>query len=169
MTESAFEGLPAKPPGIAEWEDLLVRVELGPRAMRIVLEGADPPRLTAARDRHGRSAVDHLSHLARREAEMADLLEAMRTGRWPATGSSGPSERGDRDDASQGAERELRRYAERRARNFANAQRRGLEVWEWRAEHPALGTVSAYQLFGYLAAHDGRHLAAIRSLVRQAG
>lgn len=33
---------PATPPGIAEWEDLLVRVELMPRALRTTLERARP-------------------------------------------------------------------------------------------------------------------------------
>lgn len=165
----SFAALPAEPPGIAEWENLLVRVELGPRAVRIAVDGADPVRLASARDRQGRSVADHLSHLAHREAEAAGWLEAMRTGGGLELAADPPPNRDDRADGRVEVDRWVLGFAERRARNFATVQRRGLEVWAWRAEHPGHGPLSAYRLFGYLAAHDGRHLAAIRALLREGG
>ncbi|HEX7239580.1 MAG TPA: hypothetical protein VF263_04910, partial [Longimicrobiaceae bacterium] len=40
MADDPFGGVPPLPPSVAEWEDLLVRLEIAPRALRAALEDA---------------------------------------------------------------------------------------------------------------------------------
>ncbi|HEX5726048.1 MAG TPA: hypothetical protein VFX98_11320, partial [Longimicrobiaceae bacterium] len=64
--------LPARPPSAAEWEELLVRLEIAPRAARLALEDAGA-RAGALRG--------PLLHLVRRERWLARALEALRDGK----------------------------------------------------------------------------------------
>jgi hypothetical protein len=168
MVDEAIAGFPAAPPGIAEWEDLLVRLELGPRAVRIALETIPSSAWIASVDPQRWNIAMHIAHLARREAEVGEWLACLRDGRplppwavWPHEGIAMDVETG-------AIARDLQLFAERRARNFAVVQRRGLEVWDWRASHAENGELSVYQLLSALVRHDARHLARLRAALRSA-
>ncbi|HLM66422.1 MAG TPA: hypothetical protein VK358_02795, partial [Longimicrobium sp.] len=68
---------PARPPSEVEWEDLLVRVEIAPRALRIAVEDApgDQPEV-----------ADVLRWAVLAEAVLQDTLEAIIDGRAPRDG-----------------------------------------------------------------------------------
>jgi hypothetical protein len=166
MAADPFSAVPAMPPGIAAWEELLIRLELGPRAVRITLEGAAPGDWVGRTDEAGWNAAAHLAHLAARESEVAAWLAALRDGTALEPWRDAP-DAGTFVDVGTGAiERDVYAYTERRSRNFAAVQRRGLEVWDWRSDHPEHGPVSTYQLLSYLVQHDGRHLARLRLALR---
>lgn len=150
---SLFSIYPAAPPSEVEWEELLVRYELTPRALRVALEDGelDGP----ARERVG----DLLRALVAHELQAARLLAAMRDGR-PVDGETGI----EMMTADPGAAYE--RFAALRGRNFAAVQRRGLEVWGWRAEAPGIGAVTAYQLILASTALDAETLAGMRDALR---
>jgi hypothetical protein len=143
------------PPSEVEWEDLLVRYELGPRALRVALEGAEPA--SSADERVG----DLVRVLVYNEMRTAALFEAMRSG---APVSTAPRVEMLASDAAAAYER----YAALRGRNFAAVQRRGLEVWAWRADAPAEGPVTAHQLIQASVALDGETLAGVREALRGA-
>jgi hypothetical protein len=147
---------PAAPPSEVEWEELLVRYELAPRALRIALDDAEPD--AAARDRVG----DLLRALVLNELQAAALFAAMRDGV--------PVPLEPRIEMLSGDPRAAcERFAELRGRNFAAVQRRGLEVWGWRAEAPAWGSVTAHQLILASTALDAETLAGVREALRGAG
>lgn len=145
------------PPSEVEWEDLLVRYELGPRALRVALDDVgDGDAATAER------AGDLLRALVVNELQVAALFSAMRDGR-AMDGSP-------RIELMAGTPRAAyERYAELRGRNFAAVQRRGIEVWQWRAEAPGGGTATAHQLIQSSVALDAETLAGIRQALRGAG
>ena len=147
MTSEALAGLPAQPPSIAEWEELLVRFEIMPRALRASLDTASEaaPALTGT-----------LAELLRREREVGRWLE--RASGWePSVAEAGsPDERGL-------AERDLAdRFSAVRARNFAMLQRRGLDVWGWSGETADGGSATVFQLLPWLLGADARALAELR-------
>jgi hypothetical protein len=144
-----------RPPSEVEWEDLLVRYEIGPRAFRVALDDAHA-LAGPARTR----VCDLLRALIVNEHLTASAFEAMRTG-VPA-GSPAPRIEMLPDDPGALYDR----YAALRGRNFAAVQRRGLEVWGWEAELHPHGHVSAYQLIQAAAALDGETLAGIRAAQR---
>ncbi|MBA4158063.1 MAG: hypothetical protein H0X65_11375 [Gemmatimonadetes bacterium] len=161
MADNPFAGLPHRPSHIAEWEDLLVRYELGPRAVRHAVEEVEGDESAAASGSW--RVADHLAHLAEREAEAGAWLQALQQGQelkpWAAA------------EAHRGASRteptsDLERYTVHRNRNFARVQRRGVDVWEWESSHALFGAVTAFQLLSYQVRHDGRHLARIREIRR---
>jgi hypothetical protein len=144
MPASSPAALPAVPPSVAEWEDLLLRMEIMQRVLRNTLEtvaDGDP------------AAREVLEALVAREARVGEWLDAFSggPGRAPrdAGGAAGPGALADR-------------FGSLRARNFAMLQRRGLEVWRWTADLPGHGEVSAFQVVTWLVAHDVRALAALR-------
>ena len=146
----------AAPPSEVEWEELLVRYELAPRALRIALDDAEPDG--AARERVG----DLLRALVVNELQAAALFAAMRDG--------APVRTGPRIEMLSGDPRATcERFAELRGRNFAAVQRRGLEVWGWRAEAPVWGPVTAHQLILASTALDAETLAGVREALRGAG
>ena len=146
-----------RPPSEVEWEDLLVRYEIGPRALHIALEDADG----AAGD--ARTHVcDLLRALVLNELLTAAAFETMRTG---APAPSTPRIEALHDEP--GAI--YQRYAQLRGRNFAAVQRRGLEVWAWHASIHPHGDVSAYQLIQASTALDGETLAGVRAALKGAG
>ena len=135
--------LPARPPAVAEWEDLLVRLEIMPRALRATLEDG----------RVGQGESGMLRALLERE---------LRVGRWlerAAFGDAGsaPLQPPDAADARWLEDR----FAAARARNFAMVQRRGVDVWAWTGELDGTG-VTVYQLLSGLMRADAAALAALR-------
>ena len=149
----APRALDARPADIAEWEDLLVRLEIGPLALRSTLETV-PAEDPAVRQQ--------LAAMLATEAWAVDAIAALRGQRpveaRPATADAAASttEALDRDTLSH-------RYAALRRKNFAQVQRRGLEVWEWRSAWDEGGEITAFGLLSLLVAEDVRSLAAIRS------
>ncbi|HST62148.1 MAG TPA: hypothetical protein VLK84_25825 [Longimicrobium sp.] len=142
--------LPARPPSEVEWEELLVRVEIAPRALRVAVE--DAPR-------------DHpeVIGVLRRgvEGEMAlqATLEAIVEGR---EAGAAPGGEGLPDDA----EGLLSEYIRLRMRSFVMVQRRGLNVWDWTVRGGPYDGATAYQLFQAAAQMDGHLLAALRAAAR---
>lgn len=147
----------ARPASEMEWEDLLVRYEIGPRALRIALDDGDA---AGAAKTH---VCDLLRALVFNELWTATLFEAMRTGERPAAGPP-------RVETASDDPRALHeRYAQLRGRNFAAVQRRGLEVWGWETEAHPHGRVTAHQLIHAGCALDGETLAGVRQALRGAG
>jgi hypothetical protein len=167
MTADPFAAFPAMPPGIAEWEELLVRLELAPRAVRIALDSVQSELWMEGRDPQGWNVAAHLAHLAQREEEAADWLNALRDAGELRPWSWRSAEALVVEVGTGAVDRDLRHFTERRARNFAAVQRRGIEVWNWRAVHPEYGAVALFQLLAYLVEHDGRHLKRLRAALRR--
>src|SRR5215218_5041696 len=142
MAPEEIAGLPATPPAVAEWEDLLVRLEIMPRALRAALE-------------------DALGGDAGLTAKLGALLSReQRVGRWLEVAAFGSAE--SPVPAANGDARWLaERFEAVRARNFAMVQRRGVDVWAWAGELD--GTrVTVYQLLSWLMRSDAAVLAALR-------
>jgi hypothetical protein len=146
---------PAAPPSEVEWEELLVRYELTPRALRAALDDA------ALDGDAGERVGDLLRALVANELQVTELFAAMRDGREVQV-----EPRIEVMSAEPRAAYE--RFAALRGRNFAAVQRRGLEVWGWRAEAPGRGTVTAHQLILASAALDAETLAGVREALRGA-
>lgn len=152
---------PPRPADVGEWEDVLLRYELGPRALRHALED-----LAAAAAAPGRALLDALAARAAAELWAARVLDAMQHGapvpaeaeRPAATPEPGP------DPLRAGYEA----YAAARAANFARLQRRGLEVWDWAAVLAQGRTITAYQLVREGLRLDAALLAAVRAAARGA-
>ena len=154
-----YTEFPATPPGIAEWEDLLVRFELAPRLVSAVLDEIPRDRWEQPIGADLRSPRDHVAHLAVRESQLRDWLEALQCGEPLSDGDA--DDKGPHDPAR--TEVLLDRFARVRDRNVAAAQRRGLEVWSWTAPHPEWGPVTAYQLLSAAVHHDGHHVRRLRA------
>jgi hypothetical protein len=143
--------LPERPPSEVEWEELLVKLEIAARAVRLAAgDAADSPDLRRAlaaalvvEDAFGR----HLEDL-RQGREITDLH-----GPWGPDAGPLP------DPGSLAAG-----IADRRARNFAAVQRRGIDVWEWRSPLTGGGAVSAYQLVQSRVQADAALLAELRRI-----
>ena len=147
MTAEEIAGLPARPPSIAEWEDLLVRLEIMPRALAGTLEGVDPEP----------GVREIVRGLVERERWAGRWLEAVAVGvREDAVGSPAASRA---DDLRWLADR----FASLRARSFAMVQRRGVEVWAWEGELADGARASVYQVLTALLRSDGAGLAALRA------
>jgi predicted aminopeptidase len=147
MRGEPVKGLPPRPESVAEWEDLLVRLEIVPRVVRNEVEDA-------ASGEEGRLA---LMSAVRREAAVGLALEAA-AGLEASTGS------GVEEEAE--AEALALRFASLRARTFAMVQRRGLEVWDWTAPLEEGGSATVHQLLLWLAARDAELLASLRDTTR---
>lgn len=144
------------PASEVEWEELLVRYELGPRALRVALDDLGDDERTAV------PVGDLLRGLVLHELQAAALFAAMRDGQPVST-----EPRMEMQASTPRAAYE--RYAELRGRNFAAVQRRGIDVWGWRTEAPGRGTVTAHQLILSSTALDGETLAGIRKAARGEG
>lgn len=142
MEAEAIAGLPAYPPAIAEWEELLVRLEIMPRALRAALE----------------------EEIEVPTAPLAALLEREgRVGRWLEEAAFGSAESPLPEVAAGADARWLAdRFAAVRARNFAMVQRRGVDVWEWAGELDGV-SLTVYQLLSWLMHADAALLAALRA------
>jgi hypothetical protein len=152
---NGYDSYPPVPASEVEWEELLVRYELGPRALRVALESLDGD--AAAPEIVG----DLLRALVLHEGQAAALLAAMRDGRPVSTEPRVVMLSADPQAIYQ-------RYAELRGRNFAAVQRRGLEVWRWQADAPHAGPVTVHQLIAASTAFDGETLAGVRQALRGA-
>ncbi len=152
MRSSAPATLPGIPPSVAEWEDLLLRMEIMQRVLRNTLEAVPAGDAGAA---------EEVRALVERESEVGGWLEAVSGGIGSAVAgraadaAAGHSESGDFGVLAE-------QFVSLRARNFAMLQRRGLEVWRWTAELSGHGEVSAFQVVSWLVANDVRSLAALR-------
>jgi hypothetical protein len=162
MAGNPFAGYAARPADIAEWEDLLIRFEIAPRALRHTLEAA-PGGLDVA-DPSLAGVADQLRHLADREAEAWAWMQTLREG-GELRAWAGPA--GDAAAPPAPLRQDLDRYVSYRTRNFAWVQRRGVDVWGWSATHPEHGEVTPFRLISYLARHDAHHLARIREAFRR--
>lgn len=143
--------LPARPPSEVEWEDLLVRVEIAPRALRLAVEDAP----------EGADLLELLQLAMGMEAQLHLQLRAMvddvpMPDSWGVTlqeGISTPDEY-------------VAEYARWRTRNFVMLQRRGINVWEWRVRGGTQDGATAYQLLLAAAARDGELLGSVRGAGR---
>lgn len=151
MTSEELGGFPHQPPSVAEWEDLLVRVEIAPRVVRNLLEERDA----------GAPTRRILQEAVRREAAVGRILETAAGGGEVAS----PAATSFPDDA----EGLALRFASLRARTFAMLQRRGLEVWGWEARLEDGGRATVFQLLGWLVGRDAATLAELRAVQRTAG
>jgi hypothetical protein len=144
--------LPARPPSEVEWEDLLVRVEIMPRALRVAIEDApaDAPDL-----------LDILQAALGLEGELQLQLLAMVDGApmLDAFGVAFPEGISTPDEY-------VAEYGRWRMRNFVMLQRRGINVWEWRVRGGRHDGATAYQLLLAAAVRDGEILAAVRETAR---
>jgi hypothetical protein len=150
MTLSDPRTLPARPPSEVEWEDLLVRLEIMPRALRVAIEDAPAGHP---------GVVQALRTGVAAEAALQRMLEAMVDG---CEVSDGGVEGMDGDAAGLLAE-----YARLRTRSFVMVQRRGLNVWDWQVRGGPCRGATAYQLFQAAAQMDGMLLAAVRGAGRE--
>jgi hypothetical protein len=145
---------PARPASEVEWEELLVRLEIGPRAFRMAADGA-------AGQENRVFEVAHASVM--HEATLTAVLEAMRSG-GEVPESIAQVWDVDEEDDRHPLDVTVERWAMLRARNFAAVQRRGLGVWEWRTRGGLVGdqTVTAHQALLATLAVDAQALAAVR-------
>jgi hypothetical protein len=150
--EQARRALDARPADIAEWEDLLVRLELGPLALRSTLE------TVPAGDAGVRA---QLAALLVTEQWAVEAIGALRDGRRVSARPAPDAVPADADGLD--ADSLSHRYAALRRKNFAQVQRRGLEVWDWRSERAEGGMISVFGLLALLIDEDVRALAAIRA------
>jgi hypothetical protein len=140
--------LPERPLSEVEWEDLLLRLELMPRALRVTLENLpiDDAILQGV-----------LERALKREEAAADFMD-----RAVAPGYSlvPPGPRSAQIVARQ--DDRVERFVRIRSRTFAMAQRRGIEIWDWSAPVWPTGRATIHQVLAYLAAEDVRVLAELR-------
>jgi hypothetical protein len=149
------EDAPPHPAHVADWEDLLVRLEIAPRALRVTLEDAP------ADDPEVRELV---ARAAAAERVFQRMMEAMQTGA-PLPDAAPATSPEDGDDARTLAET----YTSVRMRTFAMAQRRGVDVWAWQSPDAGGRTLTVYQLFNRMVGEDARLLAALRERIRAPG
>ena len=145
---------PARPPSEVEWEDLLVRVEIAPRALRIAVEDAPGDA----------ELVEVLQLAVGLEAQLQLELRAM-VDDIPLPDRGGVT----LTEGISTADEHVAEYARWRTRNFVMLQRRGSTVWEWRVRGGPHDGATAYQLLQAAAARDGTLLATVRGAARGAG
>jgi hypothetical protein len=135
-----------------EWEELLVRLEVTPRALRLAVEdaGGDTPELRGV-----------LAGIVAHEEGLAKLLEELRE-RRDLPGSSFVGLGAAAGVPAEPAAQLAAAFARLRERNFAQVQRRGLDVWEWASRLDGR-PVTAYQALQWTARMDGEMLAALRA------
>ena len=139
---------PERPPSEVEWEELLGRLDLAPRAFQLAADDAD-----------GNPRVAHVvaSAYALESWFAAALKELQSGGTVPLDFGYTPGTGG------QEAVREgLELFSALRARNFAALQRRGIGVWDWSAATKEGGRVTTFQAASAVVEMDGRHLAVLR-------
>jgi hypothetical protein len=142
--------LPARPPSEVEWEELLVRLEIAPRALRIAVDEAP-----AGHPAVPRALLDGVAA----ESALQATVEAMVDGREAPGGAGMEEVRADAGEL-------LGRFAQLRARTFAMVQRRGLNVWQWTARGGAWPGATAYQILQAAARSDAMLLDAVRGAGR---
>lgn len=157
VTANPYADIPEAPPGIAEWEDLLIRCELGPRIAATALEDIPTEKWSMALAPGLWSPHEHLAHLAASEVTLEDALRRLQNGE--PLGDCTPNPDTTRDTSAN-----LGEYARLRGRNFGAVQRRGVDVWAWAAPHPQWGTVTVYQVLSAAVRHDAHHIRRLRGV-----
>lgn len=155
MNVEELLALPARPPSEVEWEDLLLRVEVMPKVLRVHLERIESGHRDAA-------LLTLLNELVRRELFVRDFLESAATGTSDRPPGEEPQLSANHMDA-------VDRFVRLRTRNFAMVQRRGLEVWDWQQKIGATMHATVFQLLTRLASEDVELLAALRLLTGEPG
>jgi hypothetical protein len=146
-----FTDTDTRPPGIAEWEELLIRLEIAPRALRIAVEEApDTPEMRRL-----------LGDLLAAESLRIAQIDAMVHDSHVPNAADVPHVAGDAGPEALAIE-----FARLRARLFARAQRRGIDVWDWEGRREDGTAVSAYQLLLAGMRQDAELLAAARRAAR---
>lgn len=151
---------PATPRDIADWEDLLVRMEIMPRALRNALEEVNSS---------DESLHMILSEVVVLELWVAEALPALREG---GTVPEFPNAHGVVGTYSESADLVRSMYyqvSSLRAKNFAQLQRRGFDVWTWTAPRAEGSKMTAYQLLRFLVDRDAGALASLRRLAGERG
>jgi hypothetical protein len=149
------EDAPPHPAHVADWEDLLVRLEIAPRALRVTLEDAP------AGDPEVRAVV---ARAAAGERVFQRMMEAMQAGDPLPDDAAAPAE-----EPGEDARTLAEAFTSLRMRTFAMAQRRGVDVWAWQSADAEGRTLTVYQLFNRMVREDARLLAALRERIRAAG
>ena len=160
MQPDNIASYPATPQDIADWEDLLVRMEVMPRALRNALEEANPS---------DRELLSILSEVLVLERWIVHALTAMREG---GTVPEAPDTNGIAEAPSGGSDPVNSMFYEissLRAKNFAQLQRRGVNVWAWTAPRAEGSEMTAYQLLRFLVDRDAHALASLRGLAGERG
>ncbi|HEX6749353.1 MAG TPA: hypothetical protein VF092_18810 [Longimicrobium sp.] len=153
---SFYEDFPARPASEMEWEELLVRYEIAPRALRVALSDGDAAG--PARER----VCDLLLGLVANELWTALIFAAMRD-------RAGISQRPGFEFAKDDPDALFERFQRLRERNFNEVQRRGIGVWQWEADVPRFGHATAHQVILSSLELDGKTLAEVREVLRGAG
>ncbi|NNC30133.1 hypothetical protein HKM21_12730 [Longimicrobium terrae] len=139
---------PERPPSEVEWEDILLRVEIAPRALRVAIDDVAPGHPGLAPVLQTAVLGERILHLQ---------FEAL------AAGEPSP-ETADIDGIGADPAVLADDFVRLRSRTFAMVQRRGLNVWEWRVRGGPFDGATSYQLLQSTAAADGAWLKAIRSM-----
>jgi hypothetical protein len=140
---------PERPPSEVEWEELLARLDLAPRAFQLASDDAagNPrvePVLASA------FALENWFAVALKELRAGGMIP-LDFGFTRAAGGATT------------AREVLEGFSALRARNFAALQRRGIDVWEWSAATKEEGgRVTTFQAASAVVEMDGRHLAVLR-------
>lgn len=145
-----FARFPERPPSEVEWEELLVRYEITPRALRLAVE--DAPGGAAAR------IAAPLGRLLAWERWTAEALEALREGRAVTPPEIASSPEGSSEDPA----RVVEEITALRGRSFAAVQRRGIDVWAWSGGLPDGTALTPFRLLSAAVAMDGAVLADVR-------
>lgn len=151
---SRLDAYPERPPSEVEWEELLVKYEITPRALRLAAEDAGPGRAG--------EIVGTLEALLANELLTAALLDQMAARAEDRSPSGSSIDTGSGSSSPEDASALVARIAALRGRNFAAVQRRGISVWEWAAERDGT-TVTPYRLLLSSVALDGDVLARVRA------
>ena len=151
---SRLDAYPERPPSEVEWEELLVKYEITPRALRLAAEDAGPGRAG--------EIVGPLEALLANELLTASLLDQMAARAEDRSPSGSSIDTGPGSPTPEDASALVARIAALRGRNFAAVQRRGISVWDWSAERDGT-TVTPYRLLLSSVALDGDVLARVRA------
>jgi len=151
MDWQELERIPRRPVSEVEWEDLLLRLEVMPRALRYVLD-----------DRDGAEVGDALRELADREGWVQSYLA--RALPW---GGAAPEVAFGMAQVVVRSEDALDRFMRLRGRSFAILQRRGIDVWEFEAEVMPGRSATVHQVLVGLTALDVDALAVLRAVGRE--
>lgn len=148
-----FDRFSARPPSEVEWEDLLLRMEIAPRALGLAVEDAGP---------RGAPMLPELKAAVLGDEWLGQAIEALREGRSFRRGGDFLLQLPNEHDVGR---RYLGAFASRRARNFSMLQRRGINVWDWSAEIDG-EPVTMFQLLSAVVDADGERLARVRQAGR---
>ena len=151
LLPAGFGRFPAHPPSEVEWEELLARMEIAPRALRLAVDDsrADPEALAA-----------ELVSAVLAEVWLSAAIEAMEHGETVRSSDGGGME-----GAGEGLDGLAASYVRLRTRNFVRLQRRGIDVWAWSADVDGAPT-TMHQVLAAVVAADGARLARVRALGR---